>query len=93
MKLRNRLLALFCLLVFIGFGFIYFHTWVVQKPFGMILFVTDGLSTNSLTATRLYQGGASGRLTVESFPRLALVRNSANDYAVSDAASAASDTA
>ena len=90
MKLRNRLLALFCLLVFIGFGFVYFNTWVVQKPFGIILFVTDGLSTNALTPTRLYQGGANGRLTVESFPRLALVRNSANDYAVPDAASAAS---
>ncbi len=42
--------------------------WVVQKPFGIILFVTDGLSTNTLTATRLYQGGASERLTVEAFP-------------------------
>ncbi len=90
MKLRNRLLALFLLLVFIGFGFLYFHTWVVQKPFGIILFVTDGLSTNTLTAARLYQGGANGRLAVESFPKLALVRNNANDYAVPDAAAAAS---
>ena len=90
MKLRNRLLALVCLLIFIGFGFVYFHTWVEQKPFGIILFVCDGLSPNSLTAARLYQGGAGSRLQVESFPRLALVRNSANDYAVPDSAAAAS---
>jgi len=90
MKLRNQLLALFCLLVFIGFGFLFYTNWVVQKPFGIILFVTDGLSTNSLTATRLYQGGANERLTVEGFPHLALLRNSSNDYAVPDAASAAS---
>ncbi|MEI8235200.1 MAG: alkaline phosphatase [Verrucomicrobiota bacterium] len=90
MKLRNRLLALVCLLVFIGFGFVYFHTWVEQKPFGIILFVCDGLSPNALTAARLYQGGAGSRLQVEAFPRLALVRNSANDFAVPDAAAAAS---
>ena len=90
MKLRNQLLALFCLLVFIAFGFVFYMNWVVQKPFGIILFVTDGLSTNSLTAARLYQGGANERLTVESLPHLALLRNSSNDYAVPDAASAAS---
>lgn len=91
MKLRNQLLALFCLLVFIGFGVLFFKTWVVKKrPFGVILFVTDGLSTNTLTPTRLYQGGADGRLNVESFPNLALLRNASNDYAVPDAAAAAS---
>lgn len=90
MKLRNRLLALVCLLIFIGFGFVFFHTWVEPKPFGIILFVCDGLSPNTLTATRLYQGGAGSRLQVEGFPRLALVRNSANDFAVPDSAAAAS---
>ena len=90
MKLRNRLLALACLLVFIGFGFVYFHAWVEQKPFGIILFVSDSLSASTLTATRLYQGGASERLTLESFPKLGLLRNDSNDYAVPDAASAAS---
>ena len=90
MKLRNQLLALACLLVFIGFGFLFYMNWVVQKPFGIILFVTDGLSTNSLTAARLYQGGANGRLNIEAFPHLALLRNNSNDYAVPDAAAAAS---
>lgn len=93
MKLRNQLLALVCLLVFIGFGFVFFHNWVEQKPFGIILFVTDGLSTNTLTATRLYQNGAGARLAVESFPHLALLRNASNDYALADAAAAASSLA
>ncbi|HWL50850.1 MAG TPA: alkaline phosphatase [Chthoniobacteraceae bacterium] len=90
MKLRNRLLALFCLLIFIAFGVFFFRTWVVQKPFGMILFLNDGLSTNLVTAARLYEGGATHRLTVESFPHLALVRNASGDYAVPDAEAAAS---
>ncbi len=89
MKLRNQLLALSCLLLFIAFGVFFFRTWVVQKPFGMIVFVTDGLSTNALTAARLYEGGAANRLTVETFPRVALVRNAGGDFAVPDAAAAA----
>jgi len=89
MKLRNQLLALGCLLVFIAFGFLFFRNWVVQKPFGIILFVADGLSTNTLTAARIYEQGADHRLTVEAFPHLALISNYANDFAVPDSAAAA----
>lgn len=89
MKLRNQLLALFLLLLFIAFGFLFFRNWVVQKPFGIILFVGDGLSTDSLTAARLYKGGASQRLTLESLKHLALLRNDSADFAVPDEAAAA----
>jgi len=90
MKIRNQLLALTCLMVFIAFGFLYFHTWVVQKPFGIILFVSDGLVESNLTAARLYEGGADHRLNVERLGHLALLTNYANDYAVPDSAAAAS---
>src|SRR5450432_995823 len=90
MKLRNQLLALFCLLVFIGFGILYFRTWVEQKPFGIILFVGDGLVTSNLTAARLYEEGADHRLNLERLPNLALITNYANDYAVPDSPAAAS---
>ena len=89
MKLRNQLLALFCLLVFATFGWLYVRTWVVQKPFGIILFVSDGMVARHLTAARLYEGGAAHRLALEALPHLALVRNAARDFAVPDAASAA----
>lgn len=90
MNLRNQLLALFCVLVFIAGGFLFFHTWVVQKPFGMILFVGDGLVTGNLTAARMYDGGATHHLTMDTFPHLALVTNYANDFAVPDSPAAAS---
>ena len=90
MKLRNQLLALFCLLVFIGFGFLYFRAWVVQKPFGIILFVGDGLAGSNLTVARLYAGGADERLAIERLPNVALVSNHANDFAVPDSPAAAS---
>lgn len=88
MKLRNQLLALFCLLVFIGVGVVYFREVVAPKPFGIILFVSDGMVARHLTAARLYEGGAEHRLAIEAFPHLALVRNAARNFAVPDAASA-----
>ena len=90
MKTRNLLLALTCLLTFIAFGFLYFRTWVVQKPFGIILFVSDGLSGNNLATARLYEGGADHRLSVERLGRVALLTNFANDFAIPDSAAAAS---
>ena len=89
MKLRNQLLALCCLLGFAAAGWLYVRTWVVQKPFGVILFVSDGLVARHVTAARLYENGAGHRLTIESFPNLALLRNSARDFAVPDDAAAA----
>jgi alkaline phosphatase len=89
MKLRNQLLALCCLLVFAGFGFLYVTNWVVQKPFGIILFVSDGMVARHLTAARLYEAGAGNRLAIESLENVALLNNSAHDFAVPDAAAAA----
>jgi alkaline phosphatase len=90
MNLRNQLLALFLVLVFIAGGVLFFHTWVVQKPFGVILFVGDGLVTGNLTGARLYDGGAEHHLTMDGFPHLALVTNYSNDFAVPDSPAAAS---
>jgi alkaline phosphatase len=89
MKLRNQILALFCLALFVTFGVFYVRFWVVQKPFGIVLFVSDGMVVRHLTAARLYQSGGEQKLGVESFPNLALVTNSSRDFSVPDAASAA----
>lgn len=88
MKLRNQLLALFCLGMFGVLGVVYIRAWVVPKTFGVILFLSDSLVASHLTAARLYEGGAEYRLALEGFPHLAMLRNSADDFAVPDAASA-----
>ena len=90
MKLRNQLLALTCLAVFVALGVLYFRTWVAPKPFGVIVFLSDGLSSRQLTAARLFEGGAENRLVLDGFPNAALVRNTARDFSVPDAAAAAS---
>ena len=90
MKQRNYLLALALLALFIASGYFYFRAFVVQKPFGIILLVGEGLVSSQLTAARLYDGGADRRLAINSLPNLALLSTHAADFAVADAAAAAS---
>jgi alkaline phosphatase len=89
MKWRNQLLALSCLVAFAAFGVFYFRYWVVQKPFGIILFIGEGLAPERLAATRVYAAGADGLLALDSMPHLALLRNCSNDFATPDQAAAA----
>ncbi|PYL39792.1 MAG: hypothetical protein DMF34_03080 [Verrucomicrobia bacterium] len=88
-KWRNRLLALICLFVFAGLGVVYFKHWVVQKPFGIILFIGEGLATGRLAMTRLYVGGADRPLAFESMNHVALIKNHSKDFAAPDQAAAA----
>ena len=91
MRLRNNLLALAILIIFIGIGVLYVRFWVVQRPYGIIIFVSDGLVTRHITAARLYENGAGNRLEMEGLLKhSALVRNDPAQFAVPDAASAAS---
>src|SRR5215216_6072826 len=81
MKWRNQLLALFCLLAFAGLGVLYFQHWVIRKPFGIILFVGEGLSPARLAPTRVYAAGAGTRLNIDSMANAALLMNSSKDFA------------
>ena len=70
MKWRNQILALLCLTIFIALGVLYFRHWVVQKPFGIVLFIGEGLTPNRVAATRLYAGGANAHLVIQAFERV-----------------------
>ena len=89
MKWRNQLLALFCLVVFAAFGVFYFRHWVVQKPFGIILFVGEGLTPGRLAPTRVYAGGVDAPLALDLMPHTAMVQNFSGDFAAPDRAAAA----
>src|SRR5260370_27173221 len=89
MKWRNQLLALVCLFAFVGVGVIYFQHWVIRKPFGIILFVAEGLSPARLAPTRTYAGGAGTRMNLDSMAHAALVMNYSTDFAAPDQAAAA----
>lgn len=89
MKWRNQLLALFCLVAFAAGGVFYFQHWVIQKPFGIILFVGEGLTPGRLAMTRVYADGADTALALDLLPHMALVKNASNDFAAPDQAAAA----
>ena len=89
MKWRNQLLALFCLLVFFAFGVFYFKNWVVQKPFGIILFIGEGLDPARLAATRIYANGAASTLQLDSLTYAALLKNYSSNSITPDQAAAA----
>ena len=88
MKLRNRLIALVCLIFFLSIGAALFLTTTNRKPFAIILFVADNISPSNLAAARLFYGGGDARLHLEDLPNTAISRNAANDYSIPDAASA-----
>jgi len=90
MKWRNQILALICLLAFAALGVLYFQNWVVQKPFGIILFVGEGLTAQRAAATRVYIGGADVPLAMDRLEFSARLRNYSMDFAVPDSAAAAS---
>jgi alkaline phosphatase len=89
-KWRNQVLALTCLALFAGLGVLYFQNWVVQKPFAIILFLGEGLTTQRLAATRVYAGGADTPLTIDGLSWSARLRNYSADFAVPDSGAAAS---
>jgi alkaline phosphatase len=93
MKWRNQILALLCLTIFFAFGVLYFRHWVVQKPFGIVLFIGEGLTPDRLASTRMYTGGATPHLAIESLPAMALLTNYSQDFAVPDDAAAATTLA
>ena len=92
-KGRNKVIFLACILAFIGLGMALYRHWTDRKPFAVILFVADGLTPSNLAAARLFNGGADFRFGMESMPHMGLASPRAKDYAVADAAAAATSIA
>ena len=88
-KWRNQLLALFCLIAFFAFGVFYFRYWVIQKPFGIILFIGEGLDSQTLAEARIRAGGMEKPLALDSLAYTALLKNYSADSPVPDPAAAA----
>lgn len=67
----------------------------IGRARNVILFVADGMSVPTVTAARIYEGqeqgllGSEHRLTIDSFPDMALVRTYNTDAQVADSASTA----
>lgn len=89
MKLRNKILALICVLLFAGFGFFFYKNWVEQKPFGIVLILSDSLDSRTFAAARQFENGATNRLAMEALPTTFLLRNASANSGVASSRSAA----
>jgi hypothetical protein len=67
-RIRNKIIFLTCLLFFVAGGFLVYRYWVMQKPFAVILFISENFSSSTLSAARLFAGGADYRFGMESLP-------------------------
>jgi len=89
-RIRNKIIFLTCLIFFLAGGFLVYRYWVMQRPFAVILFISENFTPSTLSAARLFAGGAEYRFGMESIPHMALVSPRARDYAIPDVTAAAS---
>ncbi|XP_024877560.1 alkaline phosphatase isoform X1 [Temnothorax curvispinosus] len=65
------------------------YHWNVKKAKNVILFVGDGMSPDTITASRIYRGGETSRLAWEHFPHIGILKTYTTDKQVPDSASTA----
>ncbi len=72
-RIRNKLIAFFCVLVFIALSTLYYKVWVVRESFAVVLILADGFDHNSLGRKRLREDGEAIKLRLDRFPYSATV--------------------
>ncbi|XP_012523173.1 alkaline phosphatase [Monomorium pharaonis] len=65
------------------------YHWNVKKAKNVILFVGDGMSPDTITASRIYRGGETSRLAWERFPHIGILKTYSTNELIPDSASTA----
>ncbi|XP_035735823.1 alkaline phosphatase-like [Vespa mandarinia] len=65
------------------------YKWNTGKAKNVIIFVGDGMSPDTITASRIYRGGETSYLTWEKFPHVGLLKTYNTNKQVPDSASTA----
>ncbi|XP_029169020.1 alkaline phosphatase-like [Nylanderia fulva] len=63
--------------------------WNTKKAKNVILFIGDGMSPDTITASRIYRSGETSRLAWEHFPHIGILKTYNVDRQVPDSASTA----
>ncbi|XP_032517990.2 alkaline phosphatase-like [Danaus plexippus] len=63
--------------------------WNQNTARNVILFIGDGMGPNTVTATRIYKGGETHKLSYEKFPHIGLLKTYSANKMVPDSASTA----
>ncbi|KAG5306441.1 PREDICTED: alkaline phosphatase isoform X1 [Acromyrmex echinatior] len=65
------------------------YHWNLKKAKNVILFVGDGMSPDTITASRIYRGGEISQLAWEHFPHIGILKTYTTNQQVPDSASSA----
>lgn len=65
------------------------YRWNVEKAKNVILFVGDGMSPDTITASRIYHGGETSQLAWEHFPHIGILKTYNTNKQIPDSASTA----
>ncbi|XP_012060588.1 PREDICTED: alkaline phosphatase, tissue-nonspecific isozyme [Atta cephalotes] len=65
------------------------YHWNLKKAKNVILFVGDGMSPDTIAASRIYRGGEISRLAWEHFPHIGILKTYTTNQQVPDSASSA----
>ncbi|XP_014236948.1 alkaline phosphatase, tissue-nonspecific isozyme [Trichogramma pretiosum] len=65
------------------------YTWNTNTAKNVIVFVGDGMSPDTITASRIYRAGENSYLSWERFPHIGLLKTYNNDKQAPDSASTA----
>ncbi|XP_017759952.1 PREDICTED: alkaline phosphatase-like [Eufriesea mexicana] len=65
------------------------YKWNTNRAKNVIVFVGDGMSPDTITASRIYQAGETGHLAWENFPHIGILKTYNTNKQVPDSASTA----
>ncbi|XP_032670591.1 alkaline phosphatase-like [Odontomachus brunneus] len=65
------------------------YRWNTKKAKNVILFLGDGMSVDTITASRIYRAGETSRLAWEHFPHIGILKTYNTNKQVADSASTA----
>lgn len=65
------------------------YKWNTNKAKNVIVFVGDGMSPDTITASRIYRAGENSRLAWENFPHIGILKTYNTNKQVPDSASTA----
>ncbi len=70
---RNKLVALVCVLVFIGLASLYYKGWVLKSPFSVVLVLVDDFNLQTIARERFAKKNDARELRLDRFEQSALV--------------------
>lgn len=70
---RNKLVALICVLIFLGLATLYYKGWVMKSPFSVVLVLVDEFNSQTIANERFMNSKSPKELRLDRFDQSAIV--------------------